>query len=329
MFRDIDRQVPKDAGFISLMALKTGALAVGAVTIVGGLVGGALGVVHNLPSAVGAELNTRITDEGLGVLTSVYTLPPKTCFAAYTNDVLGVTARAEIDAHVLSIDLPTEDVFWWEVERDGNVTTEVCVTDVPGQKTQDLDTGEVIIELSNESFEVINYATPSNDPDNPMVRSYSNDHSYGNVFSSIVDSVIKGASDGSLGIDGIYSRLANLTDAEAYKISAEACGQEAWEYLRPLLEAALIDHEIGSIQDHDPNSNITKEDITVHLPDSVDFSNQYSSPSDDTSGTFDSFTESNINRSPSPDSITCTVAPGLAEQLNAINPVTSSDGELG
>lgn len=315
----IDFSRSSESGFIALglipTAVKIGGAALAACFGVGAL----LGVAHNFNTDVSFGTEAGVTSSGTGVLTGVYTIPRKTCYAAYTNDVNGVRARAEITGEIGPYVIPAGRVLWWESELNGNVTTIVCITDQPGSREEDLSSGEVTIDLSDpDTFQVTNYFTPTGDPDNPMARRTENDHSPLILPAQTLDAIIKSFTEGNLGIDGIYSQLQNLTEAEAYHVSAQACGAAAWEHLVPLLEEAIKQEEIEYTREHDPASDISPDDISVKLPEEVAFQNQYFQPDkedDEAKKFFENLTTSSVSQSPSPDTITCDEAPDLRETL--------------
>ncbi len=224
---------------------------------------GGLGLAHNFFGSIKTE--TTLT-AGEGALKSTFALD-KECYGGYVNEVKG--AKAEINKKIFGIGT----TFKASETFNGDVTSEICNTGIDGEMVVDKKTHQTTVTIPATAFETTVYQTNPSD-----AKAWTSDNgaavaimkNFGNAVKVLPGGVdVKGG-------DELSSKLRGWALLSAYELSSKGCGTTAWPHIKDAYAAKIKDKVVANNNTFS-DIQITPQEVTVNLPDSVAFKNQYES----------------------------------------------------
>lgn len=279
-----------------LKKFAAGALLVGIVA--GGA--GSLGFFAGVKDEIHVDSQTRL-DLGKAELTAVYPIAPNTCYGVYEDQVSGAKAEVPNNLSVFGMTIPT--TLNVSSTFTGPITSEVCTTGVAGNLKKP-DSNHAVVTIPAASFNTIVY--PS-DPTHSLVVTGGGllTEAMNNFFNiaKLLPSVT------STPPDDINSFLSGQAQLAAFAVSTMSCGREAW----PLLKNAYgkqVAQQIATLE------GIPVANVTMILPDEIDFKDQFYSKEQQVMGS-SIVKDGNLVIS-APSDVACTKSPDLIAMENQL-----------
>ena len=235
-------------------------------TLVGAAVLGAVvGVAGFFHSKEIIKTETHIS-AGEGALKSTFELD-KECYGGYVNEVKG--AKAEINKKLFG---KIGTTFKASETFNGDITSEVCNTGVDGEMIVDSKTHKTTVTIPATAFETTVYQTNPAD-----TKAWTSDNgaavaimkNFGNTVK-----VLPGGLDVKAG-DELSSKLRGWALLSAYELSSKGCGKTAWPHIKDGYADKIKEKVVTNNNTFNKDIQITPDDVTVNLPDTIAFKNQY------------------------------------------------------
>lgn len=255
-------------GFLQIAAGKMIAAGLAGSIVVGGA------VVHEIFS--GVEKEKTIVSKG-GQLKSVFVMEEKECHGGY---IATVNAKSELNIKkkipFTNIKVPT--TLRASEEFTGDVTNEVCNTGVDGERVTDLDTGKIHITIPAEAFTTTVYETNPAD-----AKAWKSDNGFGAAMMKNIGNLVKVLPGGvdAKGGDQLQAKLRGEAKTAAYEVSAKSCGVKAWDILRQPYAEEIKESVVRENNQAIGAKQITEADVTVDLPEKIEFDTQYTKQFED------------------------------------------------
>lgn len=226
---------------------------------------GTLGFVHGISGIVEDEVTLN---GGTGTIVAAYRMPPNECHGGYDTEVAGAKAEFNKKINIGTFSIPT--TYKASETFNSVVKNEICNTGVDSKIEFDKKSNHLTWTVPAKSLTTRVYTKDLTDEgmftsDNGAAAAvYKN-------FANLVKVLPAGLDVKSA--DELRNRLQGWATLAAYTTSTEGCASIAWKYVKPLYEKELIKQAQSNALFG--GRKLSPSDITINLPDQVEFKNQY------------------------------------------------------
>ncbi len=227
-----------------------------------------LGGTNNVRGLADVEKSVAVAG-GKGVLEEVYPLKEE-CHGGYRSRVEGAKAGINHKFKIFGATIPTSasasETF------NGRVTNDVCNTGIAGKQRINTKTGHVTVTIPPEAFVTKVYQTDPTDP-----NAFTSDNGLEMALRKNLANLVKTLPGGLdvKGPDQTASWLRGLAVLGAFETASKACGEKAWQFMRDNYADSIADDIVADANRYRPDRPIDRQDVTVHLPETIRFEHQY------------------------------------------------------